>query len=224
METLRLSALLNDSNDIVINLKPRQRMEIIDDVASMPLENVSITIDIPRDAHLTYTSRLIDTKRTHLADQKIVSNVALDLDATTKKIHFKFTGPGAHAEVKCTYFSGSHRTFRLKTIQDHLVANTTSTLVVNGVFEGTAQFFCDNLIQIHKDAQNVDAFQCNKNLLLSKTARAISIPKMEVEAHDVSCRHGTATSRIGDDELFYLQSRGMERKAAEEMLIRAFLA
>ena len=126
--------------------------------------------------------------------------------------------------MKSVYLGGNKRSFKLTTIQEHRAKDSSSDLVVNGVFEGESRFFCDNLILIQKKAQRVKATQVNKNLLLSDASRAISIPKLEVLAHDVQCSHGTVTSKLSEEQLFYLQSRGMSSEQAKELLIQAFIS
>jgi Fe-S cluster assembly protein SufD len=71
-------------------------------------------------------------------------------------------------------------------------------------------------------AQNTDSFQTNRNLLLSKEAEADSLPGLEILANEVKCSHGATTSKIDDQELFYLQSRGISKSIAEKLIVLGF--
>ena len=72
------------------------------------------------------------------------------------------------------------------------------------------------------NAQNTDSFQTNRNLLLSGDAEADSLPGLEILANEVKCSHGATTSKIDEQELFYLQSRGISKTLAEKLIILGF--
>ena len=79
------------------------------------------------------------------------------------------------------------------------------------------------LIKVHPGAQRTDAYQTNRNLLLSPEARAESLPNLEIEADDVRCSHGATVGQLEEEELFYLMSRGLSRPVAERLVIFGFL-
>ncbi len=197
---------------------------VVDNTDLLGLNSCDVTVKLATHAAVQYELHVVDSPRTQLADTAVVSTVESKASHVSKTLKFRMEGEGAQAKVQCTYLAGNKRSFKLVTVQEHVARRTTSDLTVKGVFEGEAQFFCDSLIYVHEGASQTDAKQVNKNLLLSKTARAISIPKLEVLTNDVACRHGAATSRISDDDLFYLQSRGISVEFAREMLINAFLS
>lgn len=78
------------------------------------------------------------------------------------------------------------------------------------------------LIKVDPAAQNTDSFQTNRNLLLSKEAEADSLPGLEILANEVKCSHGATTSKIDEQELFYLQSRGISKTIAEKLIVLGF--
>ena len=80
----------------------------------------------------------------------------------------------------------------------------------------------DGLILVDRDAQQTEAYQTNRNLLLSDDAIAGSIPRLEIYADDVKCSHGSTTGSLDDDQLFYLRSRGFDAAEARVMLAKAF--
>jgi Fe-S cluster assembly protein SufD len=77
-------------------------------------------------------------------------------------------------------------------------------------------------IRVAEGAQKTDAYQKNRNLLLSEKARSDAIPNLEILANDVKCSHGASVGQVGADELFYLMSRGINRTDAEQILVQAF--
>ena len=78
------------------------------------------------------------------------------------------------------------------------------------------------MIRVAKDAQKTDAYQENRNLLLSPKAHADSIPGLEIKANDVRCTHGATIGRVDPEALFYLMSRGLDRPAAERLIVEGF--
>ncbi|MDH4468848.1 MAG: SufD family Fe-S cluster assembly protein [Bacteriovoracaceae bacterium] len=105
----------------------------------------------------------------------------------------------------------------------HLVPNTSSEQYVKSIIqdEGAVDFAGKIFIAPH--AQKSDAKQLNKNLLLSKKAKCLSRPELEIFANDVKCGHGLTTSQFRDDELFYLQTRGIKKDTAKNFLAKAFI-
>jgi hypothetical protein len=196
---------------------------LIDDLGTGDFNKVFVTIVIDTKAAVDYKLRVIDTPRTYLAGKPIVSSVRGKRKLQEHLIHFVLAGHGARLCMKGSYLCGKKRAFKLTTVQQHKVSHTKSSVDIKGVFEGQSQFTCDNLIRVEPATHCVDVYQMNKNLLLSDQARVVSIPKMEVQSHKVHCKHGTATSRLNDDQLFYLQSRGLSMVQAYETLIQAFI-
>jgi len=80
------------------------------------------------------------------------------------------------------------------------------------------------LIRVHPGGQKTNAFQSNRNLILNSGAKSDSIPKLEIMANDLRCTHGSATSRLNDEHLFYLMSRGLTRRQAVQMVVDGFFA
>jgi len=81
----------------------------------------------------------------------------------------------------------------------------------------------DNIIIVEKDLIKVRAEQLNKNLVLNRKVHTVSYPKLRIYSQDVACKHGATISKINPDEVFYLQSRGIEAPVAEQILVNAFL-
>jgi len=179
--------------------------EVIDDLHEM--SSLQIVLVVERDSTVRYFCRIDNASK----------------DELSKELTVRLVGQGGVAFIQASCVGSGTRHIRFKTMQHHEAADTKSDLVIKGVFFDAARLTCDNLIRIDKDAQRVSAREVNKNLLLGDEARVITIPKLEVEADDVSCEHGAAISRINDEHLFYLASRGIAPDVAQDMLIAAFL-
>ena len=133
-------------------------------------------------------------------------------------------GEGAEAKLSGCYFGSETQHFDFHTFQNHKVGHSVSDLLFKGALRGRARTIYQGLIKIHPDAQRSDAYQANRNLILSDKARADSIPSLEIEANDVRCTHGATVGQVDEDQLFYLMARGLTRHEAELLVIGGFFA
>jgi Fe-S cluster assembly protein SufD len=131
-------------------------------------------------------------------------------------------GEGAEGKFSGCYFGNESQHFDFHTFQNHVVGNTTSDLLFKGALRGRARTIYQGLIRVHKNAQRSDAYQANRNLILSDKARADSIPSLEIEANDVRCTHGATVGQVDDEQLFYLMARGLAKPDAERLIISGF--
>jgi Fe-S cluster assembly protein SufD len=105
----------------------------------------------------------------------------------------------------------------------HLARDTRSDLGFKVAMTGASRSAYTGLIRIAREATGCEAYQENRNLLLSPGARADSIPELEILNEDVRCSHGATMSRIDDEQLFYLQARGLARRQAVRLIVFGFL-
>ena len=131
-------------------------------------------------------------------------------------------GPGARSDMLGLYFATGDQHFDHNTRQDHVVPHATSDLLYKGALYDRAKTVFRGIIRVHPKAQRTDAYQTNRNLLLSPDAEAVTLPNLEIEADDVRCSHGATVGHLDDEELFYLMSRGMPRRVAERLVIFGF--
>ena len=108
------------------------------------------------------------------------------------------------------------------TTLEHAQPQCTSWEYFNGVFDDRARGVFNGRIIVRPGAQKTDSKQTNNNLLLSQRARADSQPQLEIYADDVRCTHGATLGPIDDEHMFYLQSRGLSKEAARDMLTYGF--
>jgi Fe-S cluster assembly protein SufD len=130
--------------------------------------------------------------------------------------------PGAFSEMLALTVADQAQEFDQRTLQVHQAPNTKSDLLYKNALRDQAKTIFSGLIIVDSDAQKTDAYQSNRNLMLSEEAEANSLPGLEIQANDVRCTHGATTSRIDPEQEFYLQSRGIPRAAADELLTFGF--
>ncbi len=156
-------------------------------------------------------------------DAKVLSlNVHLGGRQARHESHSRLLGPGAHSEMLAVTVANGAQEFDQRTLQTHVSPNTTSNLLYKNALLDTAKTIFSGLIVVEPDAQKTDAYQKNRNLMLSDDAEANSLPGLEIQANDVKCSHGSTSSRIEPEQEFYLQSRGIKPQAAKQMLVFAF--
>lgn len=169
----------------------------------------------------------------HLAIQKTIAEKDSNLDTLVVNLGAKVArvdlgarleGTGARSDMLGLYFATKDQHFDHNTRQDHLVPHATSDLLYKGALFDRSKTVFRGIIRVHPKAQKTDAYQTNRNLLLSPEAEVISLPNLEIEADDVRCSHGSTTGQLNEEELFYLMSRGLSREAAERLVIFGFFA
>ena len=132
------------------------------------------------------------------------------------------SGEGGHAELLGIYFPTGRQHIDHQTLQIHRVPQCFSDLLFNGALKDKARSVYMGIIKVFPGAQQTDAFQRNGNLILDGTARADSIPGLEIEADDVRCTHAATAAQVEDEYLFYLMARGLSRAQAERMIVQGF--
>lgn len=150
-------------------------------------------------------------------------NVSLGASVARLDLHARLLGPGANSDMLGLYFADGDQHFDHNTRQDHEAPHTNSDLLYKGALEDRSRAVFRGIIRVHPGAQRTDAYQTNRNLLLSPDARVDSLPNLEIEADDVKCSHGATVGQLDADALFYLMSRGMSRRQAERLVVQGFL-
>ena len=138
------------------------------------------------------------------------------------RIENDLAGQGGTSRVTGAYFADGDQHLDYDTLQRHIAPNTTSDFAFKGALRDKARAVWRGMIRVEEDAQKTNAYQENRNLLLSPDAHADSIPGLEIEANDVRCTHGATVSQVDRDELFYCMARGLSRGEAERLIVRGF--
>ena len=138
------------------------------------------------------------------------------------RIQNDLAGVGATSRVTGAYFADGEQHLDYDTFQEHIAPNTTSDFAFKGAVRDTASTVWRGMIRVEPDAQRTNAYQENRNLLLSDKAHADAIPGLEILANDVRCTHAATLGRVDREQLFYLMARGLPRAEAERLIVRGF--
>ena len=131
-------------------------------------------------------------------------------------------GSGCNSNMYGLYLGKGKSHFDNNTSVDHLKPHAESNELYKGVLDDQSTGIFNGRIYVRQDAQKTNAFQSNKNILLSETATVNTKPQLEIWADDVKCSHGCTTGRLDDEQLFYLRARGLDKDQARSLLLKAF--
>jgi Fe-S cluster assembly protein SufD len=143
---------------------------------------------------------------------------------TKSFIDSSLVGPGSTAMMSGVFFGDGRQHLDYDTQQNHMAPHTTSDLLYKGALKGKARSVWQGMIKVYPAAQKTDGYQANRNLILEKTARADSIPGLEIEADDVRCTHGATVSQLDPDEVFYVRSRGLPLEETQRLIVQGFFS
>ena len=149
-------------------------------------------------------------------------NVSLGADLSRCDVTSHLLGPGSDSEMLALWFGSREQHFDFHTLQHHAAPNAHSDLLFKGALTDRANSVFRGLIRVDEDAQLTDAYQTNRNLLLSPDSKATTLPSLEIAADDVKCSHAATAGQVDEHQLFYLTSRGLTREQAERLLVFGF--
>jgi Fe-S cluster assembly protein SufD len=187
-------------------------------------QNASLRFVSAQD--LSETSWIFGRQRATVGRDASLDWVVLGFGSANGKV-FQNTildGEGASGKVTGAYAARGRQHVDFDTTQEHAAANTTSDLAFRGILSGRASAVWRGMIKVDPGAQQTDAFQESRNLLLSKKAHADAIPGLEILANDVRCTHAAAIAQIDPEQVFYLRSHGLPQEQAERLVVEGFMA
>ncbi len=222
---------------LLIVAEPESRFALIEEYASSSPElgsysNAAVEIVVKDAAKVEYVSvQNLSRASWHFASHHARVERDAELDWVTGgfgsakgkvRIQNDLAGPGATSRVTGAYFADGTQHLDYDTFQEHMAPSTTSDFAFKGALRDTARTVWRGMIRVEEGAQKTNAYQENRNLLLSKTAHADSIPGLEIMANDVRCTHGATLGQVDREQLFYLMTRGLSRADAERLIVRGF--
>lgn len=150
------------------------------------------------------------------------SHAGLGCDYGRMRTDCRLVGRGATGDLSAVYFGHDSQTLDFRTFQKHDAPDTNSNLLFKGAVGGHSRSVYTGLIRVEKDARGTNAFQTNRNLKLSDTAWAESVPNLEIETNDVKCSHASTVGPVDEEQVFYLESRGVPTEIAERLIVAGF--
>ncbi len=131
-------------------------------------------------------------------------------------------GPGADSKLLAGYFARGGQVLDFRTRQEHEAPFSTSDLLFKGAVAGKARSVYTGLIHIKNGARGSNAFQTNRNIVLSEGAHADSVPNLDIEENDVRCSHASAVGPLDPEQLYYLETRGIPTELARRLVVMGF--
>jgi Fe-S cluster assembly protein SufD len=235
-----LAALADGGSDmakIMVILEPGAEATLLTETASASLDAGglhcgSIELMVEQGAFLRYVNlQNWGHEVWHFAHQK--AHVGREgrlqwtigaLGAKLAKVnqHVALTGPDAEVQVNGVMFTEGKQHVSYNTHQHHMAPYCRSDLLYKAALQDRSRTVWRGMIKVDKAAQRTDAYQRNDNLMLSRDARADSIPGLEIEADDVRCTHGSTSGRVDESQVFYAMTRGYTRREAVRMIVAGF--
>ena len=136
--------------------------------------------------------------------------------------HVALVGEGADAQVNGVMFSEGRQHLCYHTLQHHEAPSCHSDLLYKCALQDDSRIVWRGMIKVDPLAQKTDGYQRNDNLILDPSARADSIPGLEIEADDVRCTHGATSGRVDDEMIYYCRTRGLTREEAVRLIVSGF--
>jgi Fe-S cluster assembly protein SufD len=237
---VRISNSVHDGSlfwRLLVVCEPESSAVLIEDYASASPElagysNAVAELFVEQAARLEYVSLQNLSRETwHFASHRARVERDAELDWVaggfgSKKgkvwIENDLSGEGATSRVTGAYFADGVQHLDYDTYQLHSAPNTTSDFAFKGALRDRATAVWRGMIHVEPQAQKTNAYQENRNLMLSPTTHAVPIPGLEILANDVRCTHGATVGQVDRDQLFYLMARGLSRAEAERLIVRGF--
>ena len=167
---------------------------------------------------------LINTAQVYQKKQSVFSTNTITLSGSLVRNNLNIVLDDEHIETHLNglYLTGGNQVVDNHTLVDHRKPNCNSNELYKGIIEDKSSATFNGKIYVRKDAQKTNAFQSNKNILLSDDGTINTKPQLEIYADDVKCSHGTSTGKLDADKIFYLRARGLSETSAKKLLMHAF--
>jgi Fe-S cluster assembly protein SufD len=200
---------------------------------SKNFSNCVTEFHVEQGAHLSVTKIQIESGQDiHLSKEKLfqhrdsnftLNTVTLNGLFVRNEVEVAVEGVNAETNLNGVYVANQQQFVDNHTTIDHKVAHCLSNELYKGVLFDKATGVFNGKVFVRKDAQKINAFQSNANILMSQDASVNAKPELEIYADDVKCSHGSTTGQLDEEAVFYLRSRGLSDKAARNLLVSAFV-
>jgi Fe-S cluster assembly protein SufD len=185
--------------------------------------NANLTIDKIQQEDITnynIISEFVNQEKDSIFN---INTITLDGALVRNNLTIDVKGQNCETNLSGAYILKGKQHVDNHTIVDHKVANCQSNEMYKGVIDEQATAVFNGKVFVRKDAQKINAFQSNGNVLLSDSATINSKPELEIYADDVKCSHGSTTGQLDDEAIFYLRARGISEKSAKSLMVSAFI-
>jgi len=187
--------------------------------ASARLHHIKLQSEATNAQHISY-------HKVHLTAESYQHLTTLTLGGVLVRntLNIRLDGQHINTYLNGLYVVDGHQVVDNHTLVDHAMPNCFSSELYKGIIAGRGQGVFNGKIWVRPDAQKTNAYQSNKNILLSDEASMNTKPQLEIYADDVKCSHGATTGQLDEESLFYLRARGIGEDVARALLNQAFAA
>jgi len=239
---LHVKATFGDSRFVsprlVLVAEPGSKVTLLDehlsgDFSSPALANGIADLFVGDGAHVTYVhlnrwgsgvNNFHHIRAEIGRDAHLVSlQLALGSELTKATNEARLIAPGARSDMLGLAFGMNAQRFEHHTLQHHVSGKTESDILFKVAVADEAKSVYTGMIRIDREAQQASAYQTNQNILLSKDARADTVPNLEILANDVKCSHGATVAPLDENQVFYLMARGITETEAKRLIVAGFL-
>lgn len=234
---------INTDNNVIANprtlivIEQSSELEVIQSYHSPSVENTftNAVTEVLAKENAKFTLTKIENEGTNSSiiatdEIKQLNDSTIRVNTITKRQDFARNGINVSVDGQnCeTYLNGAYSPIKKEHIDnhtrvDHLKPNCMSSEIYKGVLNDKSTAVFNGKVIVHIDAQKIQAYQKNNNVLISDTATMNAKPELEIFADDVKCSHGTTTGQFDEEAIFYLQARGISKDTAKQMLVQAFM-
>lgn len=187
-------------------------------------ENAKLTLNIlQNESQNTSQINLIHTLQEQNS-QFNINTFSLGGELIRNDLNIYVNGKNCQTNLNGIYIAGNTQHIDNHTLVDHLMPHCQSNETYKGVMSGKSTGVFNGKIYVRPDAQKINAYQNNANILLSDEASINTKPELEIYADDVKCSHGSTTGQLDEEALFYLRSRGIGEEQAKKIMVHAFIA
>lgn len=201
--------------------------------ASGCFTNCVTEISVAPNAFLTVDKlQTEDASCFHIATEEVtqdkdsqftINTITLNGGLVRNNLHIAVNGQNCETNLNGAYILKDQQHVDNHTVVDHKVAHCLSNELYKGVIDGKATAVFNGKVYVRPQAQKINAFQSNGNVLLSDDATVNSKPELEIYADDVKCSHGSTTGQLDEEAVFYLRARGISEKSARQLMVGAFV-
>lgn len=195
--------------------------------------NIVSEISVGRNAQLTIDKLQEENdSQFHISNEIVqqaqdstftINTITLNGALVRNNLNIQVNGQNCETNLNGAYILKDSQHVDNHTVVDHKVANCQSNELYKGVINDKATAVFNGKVFVRKDAQKINAFQSNGNVLLSNDATVNSKPELEIYADDVKCSHGSTTGQLDEEAIFYLRARGISEQAARQLMVSAFI-
>ena len=201
--------------------------------AETSFTNVITEINVAENAHLTINKLQYEVEGNyHIATEQVaqakdstftINTMTLNGTLVRNNLNIEVNGVNCMTNLHGAYVLKSNQHVDNHTVVDHMQPNCESNELYKGVMDEKSTGVFNGKVFVRKDAQKINAFQSNGNVLLSDDATVDSKPELEIYADDVKCSHGSTTGQLDEEAVFYLRARGISEKSARHLMVAAFI-